>query len=247
MNIDVSGKVVVITGSSKGIGRETAKAFAKENAKVVINYCHSDTIAKNLFDEIKTYNENCVLVKADVTKSDEVTAFYHEVIKAFGRVDILINNAGVCDDNLIQMMPIEQWQRVIDVNLTGMFLCSREFSKVMIKQKCGKIINISSLKGKEGAAGQVNYSASKAGVIGFTKALAKEVGQYNVSANAFCPGFIVTDLNRHDKNKQIVAERRSVLPIDSALSDLINMVLLLSSDNISGISGRVFDLDSRID
>lgn len=246
MIVDVSAKIIVITGSSKGIGRELIKAFAKENAKVVINYFHSENEANALYDEILSYNTNCILVKADVTKLEGVSYLYHETIKAFDRVDVLINNAGICDDNLIQMMPLEQWQKVIDVNLTGAYLCSREFSKIMIKQKSGKIINISSLKGQDGHAGQVNYSASKAGLIGLTKSLAKEFGKYNIAVNVVCPGFIVTDLNRHYMIKKRTAESKSLLNYKSALEDLISFLLLISSNKIEGISGRVFNLDSRI-
>lgn len=246
MLVDVSEKVVVITGSSKGIGAELAKTFAMENAKVVLNYCNSKRNAESIFENIKSYNSNCILIKADVTKSDEVSHLYHETIKSFNRIDVLINNAGICDDNLIQMMTLEQWQKIIDVNLTGMFLCSREFSKVMIKQKSGKIINIASIKGQEGSAGQVNYSASKAGVIGFTKALAKELGQYNIAVNAICPGFVVTDLNRHNEDKKIIAEKKSLLPIEKSLDELIRFLIFLSSDNFSVTSGRIFNLDSRL-
>jgi 3-oxoacyl-[acyl-carrier protein] reductase len=220
MIVDVSNKVVVITGSSEGIGSELAKAKKKKKSKVVINYFQSETKAQQLFQEILKYNPACMIIKADVTKPSDVSTMYHEVIKKYGCVDLLINNAGVCDDNLIQMMPLEQWQKVIDVNLTGTFLCCREFSKIMVKQKYGKIINIASLKGQEGSAGQVNYTASKAGIISFTKSLAKELGQHNISVNAVCPGFIVTDLNRHDEYKKETAEQRSLLSIDFAIAPI---------------------------
>ncbi|MGN6713640.1 SDR family NAD(P)-dependent oxidoreductase [Anaerocolumna jejuensis] len=245
MIVDVSNKVVVITGASKGIGSELARTFAKENSKVVINYNHSEEKAHQLFNEISEFNENCMLIKADITNPSDVSNMYHEVVSKYGSVDILINNAGVCDDNLIQMMSLEQWKRVIDINLTGCFLCSREFSKIMIKQKFGKIINIASLKGQEGCVGQVNYTASKAGLISFTKSLAKELGRYNIAVNAICPGFIVTDLNRHNEKKKVVAQERSLLAIDNSLGDLIKYILFISSDNISSISGQVFNLDSR--
>ena len=246
MVVNVSNKVVVITGSSKGIGKSLALAFAKEQAKVVINYFQSETEAQQLNDDISKYNNDCMLIKADVTKPSDVSGMYHEVVNKYGCVDLLINNAGVCDDNLIQMMPLEQWQKVIDVNLTGTFLCCREFSKIMIKQKYGKIINIASLKGQEGSAGQVNYTASKAGIISLTKSLAKELGQYNIAVNAVCPGFVVTDLNRHDDTKKSKAENRSLLSIDYGLHDTINFLIFMSSSMFSGISGRVFNLDSRL-
>lgn len=242
----MTNKVVVITGSSRGIGSELAKAFAKEKSKVVINYFNSEDKAQKLFREISKYNQDCMLIKADVTNPSDVSKMYHEVVNKYGCVDVLINNVGVCDDNLIQMMSFEQWQKVIDVNLTGTFLCCREFSKIMIKQKFGKILNMASLKGQEGSAGQVNYAVSKAGIISFTKSLAKELGQYNIAVNAVCPGFIVTDLNRHDEYKKEIAGNKSILPINYALYDVMNFIIYTSSNLFMGISGRVFNLDSRL-
>ena len=246
MNIDVSNKVVVVTGSSRGIGKELVKCFAKEKSKVVINYFNSESEAALLHDEIKKYNNDCLKIRADITKQEDVNMMYKEVISTFGKADILINNAGVCDNNIIQLMPEQQWKKVIDVNLTGTYLCSRAFTKTMIQQKSGKIINIASLKGQEGCEGQINYSASKAGLVGFTKALAKELGRYNIAVNAVCPGFVVTDMNRHDTSKKEIAEKRSLLDYTKALSDCINMVVFLSSDKCKAISGRVFNIDSRI-
>lgn len=246
MVVDISEKVVVITGSSKGIGGSLATSFAKEKAKIVINYLNSEDAAKKLYEQIILYNPNCLLVKADVTKQEDVNKLYRETISAFGKVDVLINNAGICDDNPIQLMPEEQWQKVLDVNLTGVYLCSRAFSKTMVQQKNGKIINISSLKGQEGCEGQVNYSASKAGLFGLTKALAKELGKFNIAVNAVCPGFIVTDLNRHNESKRKIAEERSLLVPDQCLDDLTNFLIYISSNKFQGISGRIFNIDSRL-
>ena len=246
MNVQVENKVIVITGASHGIGNALARAFAKEKAKVVINYFKSEQDAYNLYNEISSYNVNCIKVKSDITKKTDVINLYKKTISKFGKIDILINNAGICDDNPIQMMAENQWQRVLDVNLTGAYLCSRIFSKAMIAQKFGKIINIASLKGQEGCEGQVNYSASKAGLIGFTKALAKELGKYNIMVNAICPGFIVTNLNRHNSEKKEIAIKKSVMPIDASLEVLINYLIYISSDKFTGVSGRVFNLDSRI-
>lgn len=246
MNVDVKNKVVVITGSSKGIGRKLAKAFAAEKAIVVMTYCSSKEDAENTYNEVVKESPCSLLIKVDVRKAQDVSALCREVVRKFGHIDILINNAGICDDNLIQMMPLEQWQKVLDVNLTGTFLCCREMSKIMIKRKEGKIINIASLKGQVGSPGQVNYSSSKAGIIALTKALAKEFSEYNISVNAICPGFIVTDLNRHDQIKKDKAKKQSLLSIDVALDDLINFILFISSDKLLGISGRVFNLDSRL-
>jgi 3-oxoacyl-[acyl-carrier protein] reductase len=246
MLVDVSQKVVVITGSSRGIGRELARQFAREHAKVVINYFNSYENALELYNEINQFNENCILVQADITKKEEVFKLYKETINAFDQVDILINNAGICSDNLLAMMSYEQWQQVIDINLNGVFNCCKIFSKEMIKKHQGKIINISSLKGQLGSGGQVNYSASKAAVIGFTKALAKELGVFNISVNAICPGYIATDLNRENQTKKETAQNLSILGTDNNLNDLANFVLYLSSDKMLGVSGQVFNIDSRV-
>ncbi len=246
MKTTFHNKVVVITGATKGIGRELAKAFALEGATIVLNYSKHSEDAEDSYSEIKKISQNSVLIQADVSKEKDVSYMYQCIMNSFGHVDILVNNAGICDDNLMQMMPMEQWQRVIDVNLTGVFLCTREFSKPMIKQRKGKIINISSLKGQEGCRGQANYSASKAGVISLTKTASKELGEFNVSVNAICPGFIVTDLNRHNQEKKEIAIKRSLLSIESSMQDLVQFCLFLSSDLIKGVSGQVFNVDSRI-
>lgn len=246
MDIDISNKVVVITGSSRGIGSELALAFAKEKAIVVINYCHSKKKAEDVYRQVLEYSPNSIMIQADITDTYDVANMYCQVLKTYGRVDVLINNAGICDDNLIHMMSFEQWKKVIDVNLTGTFLCCKEFSKIMIKQRTGKIINIASLKGQEGAAGQVNYSVSKAGVIALTQTLAKELGKFNISVNAICPGFIATDLNKHNLEKQTTAKLNSVMSMDSLLSDLKNFTLYISSDKFVGVSGRIFNTDSRL-
>lgn len=246
MRICVLNKIVVITGSTNGIGKELAKAFAAGGAIVVLNYSKNDENAAITYSEIKKLSPKSILVKADVSKADEVLYMNRCIMNAFDHIDVLINNAGICDDNLMQMMPLEQWQRVIDTNLTGVFLCTRELSKSMIKIRSGKIINVASLKGQEGTKGQANYTASKAGVIALTKTASKELCEFNISVNAVCPGFIVTDLNRHNKEKKNIATQRSLLSIDSSMRDLVNFCLFISSDLIQGISGRVFNLDSRI-
>lgn len=243
---DVAGKSVVITGSSRGIGKEIAIRFVKEGANVVVNYYHSEKEALELQDYMRSIGGKCVVVKADITSSRQVKLLYDESLKAFGKIDVLVNNAGICEDGLAVLMPEKTWKRVIDTNLTGVYLCSRAFSRAFIRQNHGTIINIASLKGQRGWSGQTNYCASKAGVIGFTKALAQELGTFNVSVNAVCPGFIVTDLNRHDAHKKKIAQDMSVLSIESNLDTLVNFIIYMSSDSFSGVSGQVFNLDSRI-
>lgn len=246
MNLDLSKKVVVVTGSSKGIGRELIRAFSKENSKVVINYLNSYDEAEELYREITRYNTDCIKVKADVTNEMDVIMLRDRTISAFGKIDILINNAGVCCDNNIHIMPKEHWDRVINVNLTGVYLCCKTFSEIMMKQNMGKIINISSIKGQIGSAGQVNYSASKAGLIGLGKSLAKELSKFNISVNTVCPGYISTDLNGYDYKKKIVAQEQSLFPVNMNLQDLIHFILFVSSGQISSVTGQVFNIDSRI-
>lgn len=246
MNIDLSDKVIVVTGSSRGLGSVMVRYLSLNGAKVIINYKKNREDAEKLFGEISEYNDKCCMIQADVTDEESVKQFYDTVIKKYGKVDVLINNAGACSDSYIQFMKYNQWDSVIKTNLYSTFLCSRVFSKSMIKNGGGKIINIASLKGQIGSEGQCNYSASKAGVIGLTKALAREFGGYNISVNAICPGFIVTDLNKGNKNKVEYATEMSAMSTEHALTDLANFVAYFCSDYVKGISGREFNLDSRI-
>lgn len=174
MEIDLKNKVIVITGGTKGLGKAIVTQLANSGAKLVINYKSDVANAERFLKEICRVNQNCILVKADVTQEKQVRELYKKALERFEKVDILINNAGSCDDSYIQFMKYDQWDRVIKNNLYTVFLCSRIFSKALIKSGNGKIINIASIKGQVGSEGQCNYSASKAGVIGVTKALAKE-------------------------------------------------------------------------
>lgn len=246
MEINLQDKVVVITGSSKGIGREIAYRFAAEGAKVVINYNRSKDEAYNLYNQIILFNPHCLVVQADVTKKEDVAFLCEETIKHFGEIDVLINNAGVCDDNLINFLSEDQWHNVIDTNLNSVFLCCKVFSKEMIRRKQGKIINMASYKGQVGFEGQTNYSASKAGVIGFTKALAKELSHFGILVNAVCPGYIETDLNKQNQSKKKKANELSSLGIENNLQDLISFLILLSSEYLKGVNGQVFNIDSRL-
>lgn len=246
MIIDITDKVVVVTGASSGIGKEIAMQLAKENANVIMTYNRNEQEAKEIFRNISNYNQKCMLVKCNVTDIDDVNALYLSALKRYGKIDVLINNAGICDDNRVQMMSLEQWLKVIEVNLTGCFICSRTISKNMILNRNGKILNIASIKGIEGCVGQSNYSASKSGIIGFTKSLAKEMGRFNVAVNAVCPGFVVTELNRNNEEKKKIAQTRSVLDYSNSLRDVTNFVLYYVSDMLRGASGQTFILDSRI-
>lgn len=246
MTINLKDKVIVITGASRGIGKHLAIELAKEGAKIVVNYNQSINQVKEMSDYLVNITNDVLFIKADVSRINDVKKLCDQTVEAFGRVDILINNAGVCDDAPINEMSFEQWLSAIDVNLTGTFLCSKFFCDFMISQKVGKILNIASVKGQYGSENQTNYSASKGGVISFTKSLAKELGKQNISVNAICPGFISTDMNKMDKNKQSRAKKNSLLPICYSMDDLTNFVIFLCSNYCRGISGQVFNLDSRI-
>lgn len=246
MDVTLRDKVILVTGSSRGIGREMVLRCAREGASVVINYHEDSKSAKEVCELLDSSSGKYLLIKADVTKESEVMELYKKTLQHFGKIDVLINNAGKCDDDYIQFMSLQRWKQTIDLNLTSVYLCSRIISKSMIAKKKGKIINIASLKGQLGSEGQCNYAASKAGIIGLSKSLAKEMGSFGVAVNAVCPGFIVTDLNRGNTNKVNIAERMSSLGYKNALDDFLSFVTLLCSDEIKEISGQVFNLDSRI-
>lgn len=246
MLLDISDKVIVITGASRGLGRDMAKLFASEGAVIVINYNSSVLDAEYLYKEILSNNGKALLISADITKMNEVEEMCKDVISKFGKVDVLVNNAGILNDNPIQLMSKEQWSDVIDVNLTGTFYCSKVFSKVMLQQKSGQIINIASLKGEKGSPNQINYASSKAGVIALTKSLAKEFKNMNISVNAICPGFIVTDLNKEQSYKKDIAKDESLMSIEHLKNTLLSFLVYLISSESYGISGRVFNLDSRV-
>lgn len=245
MLVDITDKVVLVTGGAKGIGGELSYRLAKEKAKVIINYNESKDEAEQLLTKIEKFNKNCIVFRADVTNYDEVVEMSNFIRGRYGDIDVLINNAGVCDDNLLPMLTLKQWEKVINVNLTGTYICTRVFSKSMIKKRKGKILNIVSIKGQEGCVGQANYSSSKAGVIAFTKTIAKELGQFNIAVNAICPAFIVTDLNRDNERKKQIAKERSLLDLNEGLNDLCNFIMFYVSDKVKSVSAQVINWDSR--
>ena len=246
MKVSLLNKVIVITGSTKGIGRAFAEAFIKEDANLVINYHEDDKEAEKMYDMDIFQNGKSLIVKADICNENDMHKLRDEVFQRYGRIDVLINNVGIVDDDSIMDMSLKQWERVITTNLTGTFLCSKCMITKMVEQRYGKIINIASLKGVTGSASQVNYASSKAGVIGMTRSLAKELGKYNIAVNALCPGYIETDLNRNVEQKKLQAQHSSVLDISSCMDDLVSFVMLLCSNQVMGVSGQVFHIDSRI-
>ena len=238
--MDLAGKVIVLTGATGGIGEELSKRLFDKGASLILQY--HDKLPKTDYYETNRIK----YVRADITNYSDVELLYKTAIEKFGKVDILINNAGVLDDAPISVLSANQWNKVIDTNLTGTFNCCKVFSEIMIKQLCGKIINIASLKGILGSKNQVNYCASKAGVIALSKSLAKELGEYNISVNSVCPGFIKTNLNIKYVEKESEANGKSVLKNGDLLAVLNNFIVFMCSNSFEAVSGQNFILDSRI-
>ncbi|PLZ88187.1 beta-ketoacyl-ACP reductase [Fischerella thermalis CCMEE 5198] len=238
----LQGKVAIVTGASRGIGRAIARELAKFGASVVVNYASSSQAADELVSEITQAGGSAIALAADVSKEEQVDALINAAIEKFNRLDILVNNAGITRDTLLLRMKPEDWQAVIDINLTGVFLCTRAASKIMLKQRSGRIINITSVAGLMGNPGQANYSAAKAGVIGFTKTVAKELASRGITVNAVAPGFIATDMTSNLDAEGIL----KYIPLGryGQPEDIAGMVRFLAADPAAGyITGQVFNVD----
>jgi 3-oxoacyl-[acyl-carrier protein] reductase len=235
-------RVAIITGASRGIGRATALALAAEGANVVVNYASSSAAADEVVKAITDAGGNAIALQADVSKLDQVDALINHTLEKFGRIDVLVNNAGITRDTLLLRMKPDDWQAVIDLNLTGVFLCTRAVSKLMLKQKSGRIINITSVAGQMGNPGQANYSAAKAGVIGFTKTVAKELASRGITVNAVAPGFIATDMTSGVKSEEIL----KYIPLGryGEPDEVAGMIRFLAADPAAAyITGQVFNVD----
>ncbi|MBQ9120590.1 MAG: 3-oxoacyl-[Lachnospiraceae bacterium] len=240
----LAGKIALVTGASRGIGSAIAKTLAGYGATVVINYNGSKERAEAVAAEIAAAGGSAMVYQADVSKEEEAAAMFADVIKQYGRLDILVNNAGITRDNLILKMTTEDFDAVIDTNLKGVFQCMKLVSKQMLKQKAGRIINISSISGVIGNAGQANYCAAKAGVIGMTKALARELGSRGITVNAVAPGFIVTDMT--DKLPDAVKESMAAqIPLKrfGEVEDIAETVAFLASEKAAYITGQTIQVD----
>jgi 3-oxoacyl-[acyl-carrier protein] reductase len=238
----LSDRTAIITGASRGIGRATALALAAEGANVVVNYASSSTAAEEVVKVITEAGGNAIAIQADVSKLEQVEALVNQSLEKFGRIDVLVNNAGITRDTLLLRMKPEDWQAVIDLNLTGVFLCTKTVSKVMLKQKSGRIISITSVAGQMGNPGQANYSAAKAGVIGFTKTVAKELASRGITVNAVAPGFIATDMTSEVKSEDIL----KYIPLGryGEPDEVAGMVRFLAADSAAAyITGQVFNVD----
>ncbi|MBC8591021.1 3-oxoacyl-[acyl-carrier-protein] reductase [Wansuia hejianensis] len=240
----LKAKLALITGGTRGIGKEIAMALAKEGVNIAITYNSNDSLAYEVVEEIKNNNVKAMAIKANVSNGEEVNNMIKVIEDELGSIDILVNNAGITKDNLLIRMSQEDWETVLDVNLKGVFLCTKAVARSMMKKRYGKIINISSIVGITGNGGQGNYSASKAGVIGFTKSIAKELGPRGIRVNAIAPGFIQTDMT--DKLKEEVKDqmlKNIPLGIFGIPKDIANLVVFLSSENSDYITGEVIKVD----
>ena len=235
-------KVAIVTGASRGIGRAIAIALAQSGANVVVNYASSSAAAEQVVAEITAGGGGAIALQADVSKADQVESLLNATLEKWNSVDILVNNAGITRDTLLLRMKPEDWQAVIDTNLTGVFLCTRAVSKVMLKQRAGRIINISSVAGQMGNPGQANYSAAKAGVIGFTKTVAKELAPRGITVNAVAPGFITTDMTSNINSDEIL----KYIPLGryGQPEEVAGLVRFLAADAAAAyITGQVFNVD----
>jgi 3-oxoacyl-[acyl-carrier protein] reductase len=240
----LKGKCAIITGASRGIGKAVALKLASLGANIVINYRSNEKEAIEVENEIKAMGVETLCVKGDISKSEEVENLIASAKEKFGTIDIMVNNAGITKDTLILRMKDEDFDSVIDVNLKGVFKCLKAITPVMVKQKHGKIINLSSVVGISGNAGQVNYAASKAGVIGMTKSLAKEVGSRGITVNAVAPGFIETDMT-NELNDKIKEEAKKNIPLKrlGTAKDVANVVAFLASESADYVTGQVIQVD----
>ena len=239
-----AGKVARVTGASRGIGRAIALALAAEGADVAVNYAGSEAAAKEVAAEIEAMGRKAFVIQADIASTEASTAMVDAVVKEFGRVDVLVNNAGITRDGLLMRMKEEDWDAVITTNLKGVFNCTKAAIKYMMKQKSGNIVNISSIVGVMGNAGQANYCAAKAGVIGFTKATAKEVAARGIRVNAIAPGFIKTDMTSVLSEK-VVEAMLAGIPLNrlGETEDIAKAVLFLASSDANYITGQTLHVD----
>lgn len=241
--MDFTDKTVLVTGSARGIGREIAEAFLKQGANIVICDLNQDAVDATS----KELGEKTIGVAANVTKVDDVEALFEAATAKFGRVDVVVNNAGITRDTLMIRMDEKDWDAVLDTNLKGAFLVTKSAAKIMMKQKSGRIVNISSVVGLIGNAGQANYSASKAGLIGLTKSAAKELAARGVTVNAVAPGYIATDMTK-DLPQTAKDYFMNNIPLkrEGRPSDVASAVLFLASDEAAYLTGQVLAVDGGL-
>jgi 3-oxoacyl-[acyl-carrier protein] reductase len=240
----LAGKVALVTGASRGIGKAIALTLAQAGADVIVNYAGSAQLAEEVSEQIKSLGRRSIAIKANVGNSQEVDAMVTSVLEQFGQIDILVNNAGITRDNLIMRMKEEDFDEVININLKGVFNCIKAVTRPMMKQRAGKIINLSSVVATLGNAGQANYVAAKAGVIGLTKTTARELASRGIQVNAIAPGFIETDMTGK-LTDEIKNALMSQIPLGrfGQPEDIANLALFLASDDSAYITGQTLHVD----
>lgn len=240
----LENKVALVTGASGGIGKSVALALAVEGANIIVNYSGNAEAAFTVKAEIEKMGGKALAIKANVAKTEEVEEMLKLVLDNFGKIDILVNNAGITRDNLLIRMKEEDWDAVLETNLKGVFLCTKAVTKPMMKQRSGKIINIASITGQIGNAGQANYSAAKAGVIGFTKTVARELAPRNITSNAVAPGFIATKMTDvlSDEVKENLLKQVPLARLGTA-EEVAQTVVFLASPAADYITGQVINVN----
>lgn len=237
-------KVILITGATRGIGRQIAITFAKQGYNVAVNYRNENLNLQTLKKEIEGLGTKCLTVMGDVSNYEDCQNIAKSVIEEFGKIDVLVNNAGITKDTLFLRMKEEDFKQVVDVNLVGTFNMTKAVTTYMIKAKSGRIINLSSVVGLSGNAGQANYASSKAGIIGLTKSLAKELASRNILVNAVAPGFITTDMTsvlKEDVKENVL----NTIPLkrEGTPEEVANVIKFLASEDSSYITGQVINID----
>jgi len=238
------GKIALVTGGGRGIGKAIALALAEEGAVVIVNYNGSKAAAAAVVDEITAAQGSAEAIKCDVSRYDDTKDMIDGIIKKHGAIDILVNNAGITKDNLMMRLSEDDFQEVIDVNLKGTFNCIKHVSRQMLKQKSGRIINLSSVVGRSGNAGQINYAASKAGIIGMTKSAAKELGSRGITVNAIAPGFIQTEMT-DALNESVKKQYIDNIPLRKLgeVKDVADLAVYLASEKGKYITGQTISVD----
>ena len=243
----VTKKVALVTGGSRGIGRTVSVDLAKSGVAVAVNYVNHEKEAQAVVDEITQLGVDAIKVKADVSDSYQVSSMMEAVIDKWGRLDILVNKAGIIRDCLSTRMKEEDWDYVVDVNLKGTFLCTKAALRYMIKQKWGRIVNVSSVVGQAGNPGQSNYGAAKAGLVGFTRSVAKEVGSRNITLNVVAPGYIQTDAvaGLAEEFRDFIMSRVLIKRLGTT-GDVSKLILFLCSDEAGYITGQIINVDGGL-
>jgi 3-oxoacyl-[acyl-carrier protein] reductase len=239
-------KTAVVTGASRGVGRAVALAYAREGADIIVNYANNEAAALEVVQEIEKLGRKAVMVRGDVAKKDEAFAVVNAAKEQFGRLDILVNNAGFTRPNMLHKMTEEQWDAVVDLHLKGAFLCTQAAALIMMGQKKGKIINVTSVAGLVGTVGQINYSAAKGGLLSFTKSAARELARYAICVNVISLGIVATDMTekiRSDPKLKDIYMRRILLERFAEPEDITPAFVFLASDEASYITGQLLCVD----